>query len=297
MKHWTQQPYLVLTTVAIIWAGNAIAGKLAAGHVSPMLLTLLRWVVAVLVIMPFAWGDLRREWPLVRRHLLLMFVLAAVGFASFNALFYWALNYTTAINATITQSSMPLMVFLGNLLLFRVRFTLFQLLGFLLTLLGVAVTVSRGQWSALLALELNQGDALMLLAVLLYGAYTLALRFKPPLHWRSAIAVLSVSALLASIPYAGIEWATGNMVAPDLQGLAVLVYIAVFPSLIAQSLYIRGVELIGANRANLFINLVPIFGAMLAVTLLGEALEMYHVVALLLVLAGISMAERGAERP
>ena len=289
-----RNPYLVLGLVALIWAGNAIAGKLAAGHVSPMLLTALRWLVAVVVILPFAAPDVRREWPLLRRHLLQLFCLSAVGFAGFNALFYLALNYTSAINVTITQSAMPLLVFLGNLLLFRVGFSLAQLLGFSLTLLGVLVTVSHGQWQTLMGLQLNRGDALMLLAVTLYAGYTLALRYKPALHWRTTILTLAVSALLTSIPFALLEYANGDTVLPHWRGLAVVVYVGIFPSLFAQSLYIRGVEMIGANRANLFINLVPVFGAVLAVTILGEALHAYHVVALLMVLGGIYLAERGA---
>lgn len=296
MKPPLHHPYLLLVATALFWAGNAIAGKMAAGHVSPMLLTLMRWTAAVLIIAPFAWPDLRREWPALRPHLGLMFCLGAVGFGAFNALLYLSLNYTTAINVTIEQSAMPLVVFIGNWLLFRVRFTVLQAVGFLLTLAGVILTVSRGQPTALLTLELNRGDALMMLAVLLYGGYTLALRFKPVLHWRSTILVLAASAALASVPFATLEWAMGHFLAPDLRAWLVVLYAAIFPSLASQSLYIRGVERIGPNRANLFINLVPIFGSILAVTLLGEALHLYHIAALLLVVGGIWLAERGAQR-
>lgn len=296
MKALTNNPYAVLLLVAVIWAGNAIAGKLAAGHVSPMLLTLLRWVVAVAVIVPFAWPDLRRDRALIRRHWRLMFALGAFGFTGFNALFYWSLNHTSAINVTITQSAMPLLVFLGNLLFFRVPFNPLQLVGFSLTLVGVAITVSGGDWQVLRHLHLNKGDALILAAVVLYGGYTLALRFKPDFHWRSAIALLSVSAMISAVPLALLEWQQGNAQVPDAMGLGVLAYIALFPSLVAQSFYIRGVELIGANRANLFINLVPVFGAVLAVMVLGEVLHLYHIAALAFVLGGILLAEWSAKR-
>lgn len=283
---------MVLCTVALFWAGNAIAGKFAVGHISPMMLTLLRWSFACVFIAPFARRDLQRDWHTIRRQLGLLFLLGALGFAAFNAAFYLALNYTTALNVTIEQSSMPVIVFVANFLLFRTRFTRLQLAGFLLTLVGTAITVSHGELDSLLHLRLNRGDALMMLAVLLYGGYTVALRFRPRLHWRSMIFVLALSALITAVPFALVEYLQGHTLLPDSQGLLATLYTAIFPSLLAQSLYIKGVDMIGANRANLFINLVPVFGALLAVGLLGEALHGYHVLALLFVLGGIVLAER-----
>lgn len=289
-------PYVILTTVALLWAGNAIAGKMAAGHISPMLLTLVRWFLATLIVAPFALSHVRRDWPLIRPRLVYLSLLGAVGFASFNAIFYLAANFTTAINITIEQSAMPLVVFLANFVLFRTRVAWLQIVGFAVTLVGVAVTTANGDLTTLLSLDLNRGDALMMLAVLFYGGYTVALRFKPPIHWLSTIFVLSFASLAISIVFAGIEFALGLTRPPDLQGAAAALYTVVFPSLIAQSLYIRGVEMIGPNRANLFINLVPVFGALLAVVIVGEVLHPFHIVALACVLGGITLAERGARR-
>ncbi|MCQ0989725.1 DMT family transporter [Jiella marina] len=296
MPRFLVHPYVVLSTVALLWAGNAIAGKLAAGHISPMLLTLFRWTFASLFILPFALGDVKRDWPVIRPRLAYMLALGAIGFSSFNALFYLAVNYTTAINVTIEQSAMPLVVFLANFLLFRMGVAPLQIAGFSLTLVGVALTTSHGDLSALLELDLNRGDALMMLAVLLYGGYTVALRFKPQIHWRSTIMVLSLAALLTAMVFAAIEFALGKTQLPDLQGAGAALYTAIFPSLLAQSLYIKGVEMIGPNRANLFINFVPVFGAILAVLIVGEELFLYHIIALACVLGGITIAERGARR-
>jgi drug/metabolite transporter (DMT)-like permease len=260
-----------------------------------MLLTQLRWLFATAIILPLAWLDLKRDWPVLRQHLAFMFCLGAAGFACYNTLFYLALNHTSAINVTILQSAMPLMVFLGNRLLFGVRFSAMQVVGFALTLFGVALVVAQGTLSTLLQLDLNRGDLLILLAVLFYGGYTLALRYKPTVHWRSAIAVLASSASLACLPFTAFEVHAGNALFPDWTGLAVVAYIGIFPSLFAQTLYMRGVELIGANRANLFINLVPVFGAILAVFVLGEHLRAYHLAALITVLGGIYLAEQGTK--
>jgi drug/metabolite transporter (DMT)-like permease len=293
-SHIFRHPIVLLSCVALFWGGNAIAGKLAVGHVSPMILTALRWLFAVIFISPFAIARVREQRPIIRKNLVMLFLFGAFGFAGFNALFYYALNYTTAINVTIEQSIMPLIVFFGNFLLFKLKPSVLQLIGFSLTLLGVAITVSHGDLTSLLLLDLNRGDALMLLAALLYGGYTVALRYKPALHWQAMIFVLAVSALLSSLPLAYYEYQSGKMLLPDLQGLGVILYIAIFPSLLAQSLYIRGVEMVGGNRANLFINLVPVFGSILAVFILGEVLHIYHIVALVLVVGGILLAERSA---
>ncbi|MBO0902395.1 DMT family transporter [Jiella sonneratiae] len=289
-------PYLVLTTVALLWAGNAIAGKLAAGHISPMLLTLIRWFLATVLVAPFALPHVRADFQAIRARLAYLFLLGVVGFASFNAIFYLAANFTTAINITIEQSAMPLVVFVANFFLFRTAVARLQILGFALTLVGVLLTTANGDLSTLLSLDLNRGDALMVLAVLFYGGYTVALRFKPQIHWLSIIFVLSSASLVASFAYAAIEFALGLTRLPDFQGGAAALYTAIFPSLIAQTLYIRGVEMIGPNRANLFINLVPVFGALLAVMIVGEKLHPFHVVALVCVLGGITLAERGARR-
>lgn len=291
-------PYVLLGLTALIWGANAVAGKLAVGHVSPMVLTLARWLFATLLLLPFSWRHLVADWPQIRPRLGYFALLGLLGFTGFNALFYVGLGYTTAIHAMIVQSSMPLVVFLGMFLLFRARTTALQVGGFALTLLGVLLTAAHGDPSQLLALDVNAGDAVILAAVLLFGGYTILLSRKPPLHWLSSITLISIAALVSSVPVALGEWALGYGQMPDRQGWAVIAFTVVFPSIVSQSFYIRGVELIGANRANLFINLVPIFGTILAVLVLGEALEPYHVAALALVLGGIAIAERGrrAER-
>ena len=153
-----------------------------------------------------------------------------------------------------------------------------------------------GDIANLAGLKINFGDALMLVAVVLYSAYTIALRFKPELHWQSTMTVLACSAFVTTIPFAIWEWLRGDMIFPDTQGWLVAVYTATLPALLAQIFFIRGVELIGANRAGLFINLVPIFGTLLAIAILGEAFESYHAIALVLVLGGIWLSENAGRR-
>ena len=288
--------YLLLLLTTLFWGGNAIAGKLAIGHISPMVLTALRWGLACLVMLVIGWPRLKADWAAIRRQWLLLCVLGAIGFSLFNVALYQALTLTTAINVSIEQAGIPMFIFLLNFLFFRLRATGGQIIGLCLTLLGVGLTASHGELSRLLALDLNMGDALMLVAIVVYSSYTVALCFKPDIHWQSLMIVLTGSAFLFSLPFVAAEFAAGAGIVPGLRGSAILLYVVVFPSLLAQVFYIRGVELIGANRAGLFVNLVPIFGTLLSIVLLGEDLHPYHAIALALVFGGIALAEVSGRR-
>jgi drug/metabolite transporter (DMT)-like permease len=285
--------YLYLVLATLCWGGNAVAGKLAVGHISPMMLTFLRWFFAVAIIFAISLPQLVRDWPVARKHLPVLAFFGIVGFTTFNATLYTALKYTTAINVTIEQAAIPMLIFLFNFALFRMRVSWAQIGGFSLTLLGVALTASHGDLMSLLQLELNFGDALMIIALLAYAVYTVSLRWKPPVHWRTLMALPAMFALLTSLPLVGWEVSNGTAIWPDRQGWVIAVYTAVFASLVAQTLYVFGVEGIGANRAGLFINLIPVFGTLLSVAILGEDLQLFHVIALVLALSGIAIAERG----
>ncbi|MES0153843.1 DMT family transporter [Mesorhizobium sp. M0018] len=283
--------YLFLLFTTLLWGGNSVAGKLAVGHISPMTLVFLRWLLAVLILLPIGWGTLRQDWPVVRRHWLLLGGLGACGFAFFNAIFYTALNYTTAINVSIEQAAIPIVIIIANFVLFRLRVNRVQIAGVVLTIIGVAVTASHGDLRQLLKLDLNFGDAIMLVAVLCYSFYSVGLRLKPIIRWQSLMLALSVAALVTSLPFFLWEIAAGKVIVPDARGWAVAFYTAIGASVISQIFYIRGNELIGANRAGLFINLVPIFGTLLSVLIVGETFQLYQALALALVLGGISLAE------
>jgi len=291
-----RQAYIFLCLTTLFWGGNAVASRLAVGHVSPMMLTTLRWILSSSLLVYFAWPHLKRDWPAIRAKLPLLAFLGMMGFTGFNALFYSSAQFTSAINIAIEQGAIPMVIFVVNFLLFRLRVTALQVAGFMLSLAGVAIVASHGEFARLLDLDVNFGDALMLVAVLLYAAYTVGLRLKPDIHWLSLMFVLSLFALLASFPLVAWEAATDRLIVPDAQGWMVVGYVVVFPSLLAQSLYIRGNELIGGNRAGLFINLVPIFGTLLSIVILGEDFFAYHAVALTLVLGGIWLAEHSGRK-
>lgn len=288
-------PYALLTLTTLLWAGNAVAGKLAAGIISPVALTFARWLIACIAFYFFARPHLNSDWPAIRKSLPLLFGLGGLGFSAFNFGLYGALHYTTAINVTIEQSAMPVLIIFANYLFFSMRITGLQGVGVLLTIIGVLVTATRGSPLAVFEIGINRGDAIMMLAVLLYGSYTVALRFRPDIHWTSLMFVLTCSATVFAVPFYAVEILREGFRMPGPEAWAIIAYTAIFPSMVGQLFFIRGVAILGANRAGLFINLVPIFGALLAVLILGESFRAYHMVGLALVLGGIAMAERFAE--
>lgn len=288
--------YVLLLLTTLFWGGNAVAGKLAVDHISPMVLNALRWAVAAAIMTAIGLPQLRRDWPVVRRKLLLLGALGAGGFSLFNAAMYSALLYTTAINVSIEQAGMPMLIFAANFLLYRMGVAPGQIVGFTMSLVGVALTASHGDLTRLAELDLNRGDLMMLLGIVIYSGYTVALRYKPAVHWHSLMLVMCVAAFLSTLPFVAWEWGTERMILPDARGWALVAYTAIFPSVLSQVFYIRGVELIGANRAGLFMNMVPIYGTLLSVLILNESFHLYHAAAIVLVLGGIWLAEHSGRK-
>lgn len=281
---------LVLTT--LFWGGNAVAGKLAVGVISPFVLTALRWALATAILVIIARPHLRRDWPVIRKHFWFLLLLGGIGFSAFNGVLYTALKYTTAINVTILQAGMPMVIFALNFLIFRTATHPAQAFGYAITLAGVLMTAGRGDWRELASLAFNIGDLIMLAAIFIYAGYSVALRSKPAMHWLSFLTALASAALIAAIPMAAFEVVTGTAIWPASPGAwAIVIYTTVFPSSLAQGFFIRGNELLGGNAAGLFLNLVPIFGALLSVIILGEDFRPYHGIALALVIGGILMAQ------
>ncbi|MCC2611332.1 DMT family transporter [Neorhizobium sp. Rsf11] len=288
-----KKAYLALVIATLCWGGNAVAGKLAVGHVSPMMLTFWRWLIATVIIFAISAPQLRKDWPVVRKNLPILIFLGVMGYVVFNAALYTAVNYTTAINVTVEQVLIPMLIFVMNFALFRMKVSLAQVFGFTLTFIGGIITAVHGDFETLRTLTVNIGDAIMMIAIVGYAIYTVALRWRPMVNWRTLMAVPALVAMLFSIPLAAWEYSSGRMIWPDTTGWIVALYTAVFASLIAQVLYIVGVGKIGANRAGLFINLVPVFGTLLSVAIIGEDLQIFHIVALALALSGIAIAEWG----
>lgn len=294
------RPYLLLILTPMFWGGNWVAGKLAVGHIEPVVLLTARFIGSIVAILIFAWPHLRRDWSRIRPHLPFLLAMGGIGFAAFNGLLYLGAHYTSALNGAIEQAAIPVIVMIGNFAIFRVRTRPMQLAGVGITILGVAVTAANGDLIRLLSLTVNAGDALVMLACAIYAGYSLALRFRPAIHWMSFMAVTLAGAFIVALLFqatlgGGLQH-LGTLARTGPQGWVLIVYVALFPSIIAQLFYARGVELIGPNRASLFINLIPVFGTIFSVIIIGEHMQPYHVVAGILVLVGIFLAEYSVRR-
>ncbi|HEY8566850.1 MAG TPA: DMT family transporter [Beijerinckiaceae bacterium] len=291
------KPYLLLTLTTLMWGGNAVAGRLAIGQVSPMALTFLRWIIVVAILSVIARRDVTAAWPALRARWPSLVLMGMLGFTLFNALFYAAAHHTSAVNLGIIQGAIPVLVLVGALVWFGTRVRLFQVVGMLVTLVGVTIVAAKGDLAVLRSLDFNVGDVWMLIASGFYAFYTLALRRRPAVSGLALFAALAGVAFVTSLPLVAYEIATGQVQWPTPKGWLIMLYVGLCPSLLSQIFYMRGVELIGPGRAGIFVNLVPVFGALLAVVIVGEAFHLYHGLALALVLGGIALAERRREVP
>lgn len=287
---WATAP-LLLTLSTLFWAGNFVLGRAVVDHIPPIALAFGRWVLAFLIVLVLARRHLRRDAPLLRAHAGPLALLAFLGVATFNALVYYGLHSTTVTNAVLMQSTMPVLIVVAAFAIDREPVRRAQLLAVALSLLGVAVIVSRGELRTVLGLRVAPGDAWILLAVILYALYTVLLRRRPPVHPLSFLAATFAFGALMLLPVMLWEQAGGAVLRWDAPTFAALAYVGVFPSLLAYLCFNRAVELIGAPRAGQYLHLMPVFGSALAALFLGERLQGFHLLGALLIAAGIALAQ------
>jgi len=286
------QPYLLLSITALCWAGNAIVGRLAAGHIPPVTLSFLRWSFAFLIILPFAWKHLKRDWGAIRSHLGTMIFLSVIGISAFNTLQYWALEHTQALNTLLLQSAGPLFVAVWSLILLGVRLTLAQAGGIALSLIGVLVILLHGDLTALSSIEFNKGDIIFTVALAIFGLYSVLSLKRPQIHGLSFVGFTFGCGAVCLVPLWIWELFTRPVMQLNATNLLSLFYVAVFPSTLAYLCFNRGVQLIGANRAAPFFHVVPVFGSAMAIVFLGEHPQLFHIIGFALVLTGVFVASR-----
>lgn len=284
-------PYLLLSLASLFWAGNLVFGRYAAPVASPIVLSCVRWGGSFLILFPFAWPHLRRDWAVIRKH---MRLLAALGLANAisNTLIYWSLQYTEALNSLLLQSILPLLVAVWALVLYGDRLHRSQILGILASLTGVLVIVCRGSLGVLLSISFNAGDILVVCALVFFALYSALAKKGATIHPISALTLIMGLGLLWLLP--GIVWEIVYGTPPVLSRelVAACAYIVVIATVLAYLCFNRGVQLIGPNRAAPFFHLMPVFGSFLAMLFLGEQLHFYHAVGYVLVIGGVVIAAR-----
>ena len=284
---------LFLVLPPLLWASNAIVGRLAAGAIPPITLNFLRWVVAILVLLPFVWRRLRQDWPLARKAWVVLAVTGFLSTTTYNALQYFALTTSSPINVALITASGPIFTLLMGWLFFQATISRAATLGAVVSLVGVAWVLLRGELLNATRIDFVSGDLFMLLAIALWSLYTWLLRARPAeMSGYSVLTMQMAWGLLFAVPMVLAEWFLGgySAIAWSPKIYSMILFVALGPALLAYLCYQQAVLRTGSQLPMFFLNLTPVFAALLAVVLLGEFPELYHVVGLVLIVAGIVLA-------
>ena len=286
-----QSPYLLLTLCALFWAGNSVVGRALHDSVPPVTLAFWRWSIALLLLMPWVAGPLRRQWRAIVSNWKVMLLLSLLGVATYNTLNYMALQTTTATNSALINSVCTVLIIVVNYVLFRVHATGLQWAGVAVSLAGTLVIVCRGDPAVLSGLELVRGDVLLMVLALFWALYTACLRWRPreldPLGFLGGTIVIGLLVLAPLYVWEALSAVPVTFTPGVTAGIA---YTGIFPSVLAYLFWNRGVAEVGSNRAGQFLHLIPVFGTLLAVVFLGESLKLFHLFGAVLIFVGIYLA-------
>jgi drug/metabolite transporter (DMT)-like permease len=285
--------YVLAALPPMFWAGNFLIARLMREAIPPFQMSFWRWALASVLLLPFAWktsyawrAELRRELPSLA-------FLGGIGVTAFNCFLYAALHSTTVINAALINSLMPAVTFVFALAILREPLPARRLLGLIISFIGAIVIISRGHPSRLIDLAPNRGDLLVVFGLTFWALYTVLIRWKPtrlpPIVFLGATVVFGA---ILHLPLVAWELVTTGGFALDGKSASALLYLAIFPSLLAYIFWNRAVAKLGPGRTGMFMHLLPIFSSVLAVVFLGEAFLEYHAVGILLILAGITLVSR-----
>lgn len=287
MKDLAKQSYFFLTLSAFFWAGNVVVSKSVSLEVPPVALAFSRWSMALVVISLFAGPKIRQDMPVIKQHWKILIPLSFLGITCFNTFIYIALRSTTAINSLLLQSFLPVVVAIMAYFFFHEKLRYTQIIGILISLAGTLFLISKGSVGVLLSASFNVGDLWVFTAILCYAAYTILLKFRPPIHPQSFLVITFFLGTLMLFPFFLLEniffepfHLTGDVV-------WVVLYLAVFPSVLAYHFFNEAVKVVGATVAGLFSHLIPVFGSIMAVFFLGEKFHPYHAIGMVLILCGI----------
>ena len=288
-------PYLLLSLTSLFWSLNWVIGRAIVGHVTPLSLTWIRWIVAVSAMLPFAWPGIRAHWPVIRRNWKVIAWLGFWGTGLHNAFAYVGLQYTTATNGVILNSAIPILIILLGWLIYRETITRLQMLGVAVSLAGILTIISRGDLAILAQLQMNKGDLIVLFGMVFWAAYTVFLRMKPAeLPGLVLLACCGIVGICLLTPLMLLEMTLMNgRIEFNPATVAAMFYVGIFPSFVGYVFWNRGVHEVGPNIAGIFVHLMPAFGAILAWLFLDERIFLFHVVGIALILAGIALTTQG----
>ena len=288
MKKLFANPYLLLILTVLFWSGNMVVGRGIRGDVPPLAMAFWRWFIAFALILPLALPHLKSQWPLLKSGWKPLTVLGLLGIGGYNTFAYIALQDTSATNANLLNSFVPIATIAISWAFLGKHLRPVESAGVVISLCGAMTIVSRGDVAVLAHLNLNVGDIWMLIAVLDWAIYTVALAWRPAgVHPMLMLGATTVIGLCALGPAYAWELSQGRTMNIHLGSLSALAYVGIFPSFLGYIFYNKGVAEVGASKASLFIHLMPVFGTLLSFVFLGEVPFWYHYFGIGLIFTGI----------
>lgn len=284
-------PHFLLTLTSIFWAFNTVAGRAAVGEVSPFLIVSVRWFFVSIILSILCRNQLIETWSILNKKIKWLIFMGLFGFTGFNSAYYVAAHDTIAINLGLVQGTMPAFIIIIAWIWLKDKINFTQFLGVLITFIAVLIVVCSGNFNALIELELNSGDIVMIFACTLYAIYAVGLRKKPKISALPLLTFFAYIAFLGSFPGLIYEIYSNQLILPGQKGFIILGVIIIFPSFLAQIFFMKGVEKIGPSRSGLYTNLVPVFSSLLAVFFLGEEFQFFHLLSLIMIFTGIYLFE------
>ncbi len=286
-------PYMIVAVAPLCWAGNIVLARGVIHMIPPIAFSFWRWTIAFVILLPFTFGLAKRDWKIAGKHWKLLVLLGITGISCFNTLLYKAVHTITAINGALIQTTLPAFIILISLILFNERVGWFQIAGVLSCIFGAALVVLRGNIDTLVNLSFMQGDLLMIIAVIVYAVYTALIPKRPSrMHGLSFVTYTFGIGVMGLLPLYVWEYSRIGPFDLNPQVIMSVLYVSIFPSIVAYICWNRGAQTIGPSRTGLFINFIPVFASILAVILLDESVKTYHFIGMGLILTGFVLFNR-----
>jgi drug/metabolite transporter (DMT)-like permease len=286
--------YALLVLAALFWSGNFIVGKFATlFQIPPLTLNFLRWAAVWLILIPFTYKEIYNNLPMIKKNWLLISFMGVITISTFNSVVYFALNYTQVINAVLMLAAIPVATIVLSSLMNIEKTNIFQLLGLFLSIIGISVIISNADIKKIISLNFNKGDLWMLVCVLTWALYsTLLKKNKFKLSQFSLIQLMVSVGILFLIPQFFYEKSIGLELNLNKAFFLILFYVVVFPAIAAYYCWQKAIEIIGPNRSSMFIQLMPLFSAIMAIIIFNEKFEFYQFVGAIFIVSGIYLSNR-----
>ena len=286
--------YVLLVLATLFWSGNFIVGKFATlFEIPPLTLNAFRWISVWLILIPFTYKEIYNNLAIIKKKWFVISFMGVITISTFNSVVYFALNYTQVINAVLVLAAIPAATIIFSSLMKIEKTNVFQILGLFLSIIGIGSIISYGDIQNIIELNFNKGDLLMIVCVISWALYsTLLKKHKFKFSQFTLIQLMVSAGVLFLIPQFFYEQSNNLEINFNKAFFVILIYVVLFPAIAAYYCWQKGVEIIGPNRASMFIQLMPIFSAIMAIIFLNEKFELFHFVGATFIVSGIYLSNK-----